>query len=135
MDNPDRSHAGAGKIIAILRKTTQAVRYVPFVYLLLYTLLSLTECFIPEKALCVFDTVLYASPVVTAGLLFFSRLLSMCKWHRLACLLPSSSQVTSFVDSHIFTFTQNEVMLINISIGIACVALLILIYRKVFVHA
>ena len=135
MDSQDQSRASVSRLVAILRKTTQVVRYAPFVYLLVYTFLTLTEWFIPEGVLCLFDSFLYASPVITAGMLFFSRLLSMCKWHRLACLLPTSSQATNFVDSYFFTFTQEELVLINTLIGVVCIAMLILIHKRVFSHA
>lgn len=119
MDSRDRSQDAAGRIIGILRKVTRLVQLAPFFYLALYSFYMLAGSFAPEEFVCFGDGIIFSSPLVTTALLVLSRLLKLCRWHKAACLIPSASQMEGIVDSYFFTFTQNEILIINILIGVS----------------
>lgn len=119
-------------VIGVLRKVTRIMQLAPFVYLLIYCAILLSESFLPSFVLDWIDVTLFASPAMTAGTLFFSRLLKLCQWHKTACLIPASSQVANFIDGYVITFTQQEVAIINGTILVASVLFLLLSYRHFF---
>ena len=90
--------------------------------------------FASDEILGLADGILFASPVTTFGMLAASRLLKLCRWHKAACLIPSSSQVEGYIDSYVMTFTHEEVILINIVIGTVAIVFLFLAIRH-FVNA
>lgn len=113
MDNPDPRHDAVKSVFAILRRATRLVQLAPFAYLCFYAAYLLTGTFVEDSALSIADGIMLLSPVTTIGLLVASRLFKLCTWHKVACLLPTSSQVEGFIDSFVFQFTQQEVSLIN----------------------
>lgn len=133
MDNPDPRSA-VSAVVAILRKLTRIVQLIPFVYLFAYGVYMVASVFASDEIMGLADGILFASPVTTFGMLAASRLLNLCRWHKAACLIPSSSQVEGYIDSYVMTFTQEEVILINIAIGTVAIVFLSLAIRH-FVHA
>lgn len=131
MDSPDLQGA-VSSVIRILRKATRLVQIAPFAYLLFYAAYLLLGAFASEEILCFADSLFTLSPVATGGMLVASRLFKLCRWHKCACLLPCSSQVEGYIDSFVFTFTQEEILAINIIIGVATLAFLALAYRHFF---
>ena len=113
MDNPDPRHDAVKSVFSILRRATRLVQLAPFAYLCFYAAYLLTESFIGEQYVLAADYILAASPLATVGMLVASRLFKLCTWHKVACLLPTSSQVEGFIDNFVFQFTQQEVSLIN----------------------
>jgi len=132
MDNPDQRGA-VGNALKILRKATRIVQLAPFAYLVFYVAYMLFGWAVSEEALCIADSLMTVSPVTAGGLLIGSRLFRLCRWHRIACLLPFSSQVEGYIDSYIITFTQGEILLINTTIGIASLVFIILAVKH-FTH-
>ena len=128
MDSPDPSGA-VSSVISILRKATRIVQLAPFAYLVFYAAYMLLGWFASEEALCVADSLMTVSPVTAGGLLAGSRLFKLCRWHKIATLLPMTSQVEGYIDSYVVTFTQEEVLAINICIGLAALVFLILAVR------
>ena len=118
MDNPD-PHGAVSSVIRILRRTTRIVQLAPFAYLVFYAVYLLAGSFISEEMLCLTDSVMTVSPITTIGMLVASRMYKLCRWHKAACLLPTTSQVEGYIDSFVFTFTQEEIIIINVSLGIA----------------
>lgn len=112
MDNPDQRNA-VKAVFSILRKATRIVQLAPFAYLVFYAAYLLSSAFVDDTALGFADTMFLVSPITTIGLLVASRLFKLCTWHKVACLLPTSSQVEGFIDNFVFQFTQQEVSLIN----------------------
>lgn len=131
MDSQDRRAAVVSRVLAKYRKVVRVVRLMPFIYLLLYVFVAIPFNFISEDLVCVADCSLFLSPFVSAFALLLSGALGMCRWHKAACLLPYSSRVVSFIDRHFFTFTQVELILINIAVAI-CVVLFILFSLRHF---
>ena len=128
MEAPGPSDA-ASRVIGILRRLTRVVQLIPFIYLLLYAAVMLLGGFASEETLCIADSVLVMSPIATGGMMAASKMLKLCRWHKIACLIPTTSQVEGFVDSFVFTFTQEEILLINVSIGIIAIVFFILAFR------
>ena len=133
MEAPDPSGA-VSSIVRILRKATRIVQLAPFAYLVFYVAYMLFGYFASEEALCVADSMLTISPATTGMMLAGSRLFKLCRWHKAACLLPMTSQVEGYVDSFIITFTQEEIICINISIGIIALVFLVFAYRHSFAN-
>ena len=133
MDNPDPRSA-VSAVVAILRKATRFFQIIPFVYLFLYGLYMVAGAYASDEILCLADSILFASPVATVAMLAASKVFKLCRWHKAACLIPSSSQVEGYIDSFVFTFTQDEIFFINLAIGILSIVFLSLAIRH-FVHA
>ena len=131
MDNPDPSGA-VSSVIRILRKATRIVQLAPFAYLLMYAIYMLFGVFASEELLCLADSVLTISPPVTGLFLLSSRLFKLCAWHRIACLLPCTSQIEGFVDSYVITFTQTEIFAINTALGAAALLFIVLAIKHFF---
>ena len=132
MDSQDPSCA-ASSVIRILRKATRFVQLAPFAYLFVYAVYMLASPFASEKILCLADSFLTVSPIITAILLSASRLFRLCAWHKAACLIPQSSLVENYIDTYIITFTQEEIILINSALGIIAIVFVIVISRR-FIH-
>ena len=128
MEAPDPSGA-VSSVIRILRKATRIVQLAPFAYLVFYVVYMLFGWFASEETLCLADSVMTLTPVATSSLLVASYLFKLCRWHRIACVLPFSSHVEGYIDSYVITFTQEEIIAINVTIGLVALTFLILAIR------
>lgn len=131
MGNQDQRSA-VSAVIGILRRLTRLVQLVPFVYLILYASYLLISWFLPDSILGLLDSIIFVSPATSGGLLVLSRRLKLCKWHKAAVMIPFSSQVESYIDSFVFTFSELEIIVINAVIGIAVIIFLILANKHFF---
>lgn len=131
MDSQDQ-RAAVLKLTAILRKVTRVIQFLPFIYLVLFSLSSFLEAFVSDECLFLRDSVLAVSPLVNVGFLFFSRVLELCKWHKTSCIIPLSSHTADYVDNYLFQFTQNEVIMLNVVFGLISTLFLILAYKHFF---
>jgi len=129
MESRDRRNA-VESIIGILRRTTRLVQLAPFVYLAFYASYLILCDIVPDSLLGASDLVLYVSPATSGGLLFLSLLLKLCKFHKIACLIPFSSQIESLVDCYLFTFTEAEIVLINLLLGISSLLYLAFVHKR-----
>ena len=129
MESQDQRAAVVSKVLGKYRKVVRIMRFVPFLYLFIFAVVSLTSNILPERLSCVIDCSLFVSPVVSAGTILLSGVLGMCRWHKVACLLPYSSRIVTFIDTNFFTFTQNEITMINFTIGIVLMAFIVLAFN------
>lgn len=129
MASQDPSRADLSRILRKYRKVVRIMRLVPFLYLCLFAIVGLTSYILPERLSCVIDCTMFVSPVVSAGTILLSGVLGMCRWHKVACLLPYSSRIVTFIDTNFFTFTQNEITMINLAIGIVLMAFIVLAFN------
>lgn len=134
MDSQDQKAAVVSKVLRKYRKVVRIMRLVPFMYLCLFAVVSLTSNILPERLSCIIDCTMFVSPVVSAGTILLSGVLGMCRWHKVACILPYSSRLVSFVDTNFVTFTQNELVAINCIIGIAMVSFIALAFKHFFLQ-
>ena len=132
MDSPDRQRDAASRIIGILRRVTRVAQLAPFVYLTFYSVYLIIGCFSSDALVSLADGVMFSSPLVTTGMLVLSRMLKLCKWHRTAILIPFSSQIEAYVDSFVFTFTENEIVLINVALGVSAFVFLLMANKHFF---
>lgn len=114
-----------------MRNATLAVQIIPFAYTLIYIFVLFSYGHISEEAASALDTLFYISPIQIVGLLILSKILHLCKWHRMACVLPLFPQIVSFIDYYIIALTEIEAYVTNI-ITIVMSALLLVSAYKVF---
>lgn len=84
-----------------------------------------------EESIAVFDTLFYISPLVILAFLVFSKILHLCKWHRMACALPLFPQIVSFFDYYLVALTEIEAHITN-ALTITMSLLLLYSAYKVF---
>ena len=130
MDNQDPRNA-ISSLVSVLRKATRIVQMIPFAYLVLYAIYLLFNITASDVIVGWFDSLFTVTPVATVCLLFASRLFKLCSWHKVACIIPTSSDVGTFIDSNIFQFTQSEMVLLHI-VTIAATVLFLLLAHKHF---
>jgi len=111
---------------------TRIVQMIPFAYLVLYAIYLVMNITASDMVVGWLDSFLTVTPVATASLLFASRLLKLCRWHKIACIIPTSSDIGTFVDSNIFQFTQTEMVVLHIVAIAATVGFLLLANRHFF---
>lgn len=132
MDSQDQKRDAVSKLILIYRKTTRLVKLLPFVYLVIFSLYLVLSLFCSERVVCFIESLALVSPSATAVLLLISKIFSLCRWHRIACIIPMLSQAEGVIDNYIVTFTQVEVIAMN-SITVAmCSLFLVQAYKHFF---
>lgn len=117
-----------------MRNATLAVQIIPFVYSFIYILILLSYGDVSEDTAVVLDTLFYISPLQIVGFLILSRVLRLCKWHRMACLLPIFPQAISFVDYYIIELTEVEGYLTNMTTVVMSALLLFSAYKVFFAN-
>lgn len=117
-----------------MRNATLAVQIIPFAYTLIYIFVLFSYGHISEEAASSLDTLFYISPIQIVGLLILSKVLHLCKWHRMACVLPLFPQVVSFIDYYIIALTEIEAYVTNIITIIMSVLLLVSAYKVFFAN-
>lgn len=103
----------------------------PFAYLLVFALSSITNMACGDGFASLMDVLLYYSPAVSAALLILSSILRLCAWHKIASIIPSSSIVVGVADN-IVVFTQGEIAIINVTIGLLSILFIFMAKRAVF---
>lgn len=88
--------------------------------------------FAPDDTVRIFDSLFYVSPVTVAAFLILSNLLHLCKWHKMACVLPILPQVVSFVDYYIIELSQQAAELNILVTGSMAVLLILTAYKTFF---
>lgn len=132
MENQDQRAGAVNSLVKILRKITRIVQIAPFAYLLLLGVCLLCESLLPDWAMRLSVNLLNAPVYTIVGLLFVGRWLKLCSWFRAACLLPFTTKVEGYVDSFVYTFTQNEVIIFNAVLGITFIVFIYLSFRHFF---
>ena len=132
MDSPDQRAGAVSSLVGVLRKVTRIVQVAPFAYLVLLGVYLLTESILPRWALGLLDNIVDAPVYTTVCMLVFGRMLKLCAWFRTACLLPFTAKAECYVDSFVYTFTQNEVAIVNAATGILFIAFVIVTIRHFF---
>lgn len=118
-------------LIEKLRSITLAVQVVPFAFSALYIITMFLYLFMPENVCGVLDTLFYVSPTTALGMLIFSRILKLCRWHKLACCLPVAPQIMVFIDFHIAELSRFGAVL-SISLSVLMAILLLIAAYNVF---
>ena len=110
----NKDHQGVlNKVLDVLRGITAAVKVTPFVYSGLFVIILFLYNVCGENVQDLLDRLFYISPIFVIIMLVYSRILEMCKWHRMACVIPLVPQVVDLLDSH-YELTQIEVYSCNV---------------------
>lgn len=118
-------------LIKKLRHITLATQLMPFIYGGFYILSLFLYTVGTEETARLCDTLFYVSPIVVIEFLVLSRLLRLCKWHRIACCVPLIPQVMSAIDYYIIELSEIIVQ-VDIFIYMSSIILLLIAAYKVF---
>lgn len=118
-------------LIEKLRSITLTIQVMPFAFSALYIMSMFLYLTASDSVCCVLDTLFYVSPTTVAGMLICSRVLKLCKWHKMACSLPLLPQVTVFIDYHIVELSRFGAYL-SVSLSIVMAVLLLIAAYNVF---
>ena len=105
-----------------------AVQVFPFIYTALFLFLFVAYSFSRGVVLDVIDHLTFVSPIVVVAHLAYSRMLKLCKWHRIACALPLFPQSIDLLDSLVH-FGETEWIISFITILLTFILFLIAIYK------
>ena len=137
--DPDRKEQAAqesqgrlGRLIVTLRRITLAVKVIPFLYTGLFLILYGAYSLLPDPALDVINHLCFVSIAVVIAHLVYSRMLRMCKWHRMACALPLFPQAVDLFDNYIYEFYKYEYIIIVATIIVTMLLFLFCIYKVFF---
>ena len=133
MDNKEKG-VDFKKYIIILKKATRTVQLIPFAYTVFYIAVLISYSFASEPVLKALDTIFFVSPLCMSGMLILSKVLHLCNWHRMACILPLIPQVFSFIDYYIINLTEIEAASVNWIIIAMSILLLISAYKVFFAN-
>lgn len=120
-------------IVRILRKITALVKWFPFVYSLMFIATMCAYYWISEEVANSLDTILYTSPLFMLFILLLSRILKLCKWHRLQCCLPLYPIILVGVDKWICHIGRATTGFLIASVIALCILSLInayFVFRK-----
>lgn len=131
MANQEYDTGKIKRLIIVLKRITLSVQIVPFVFTALYIIDFAAYSWLTESAQALCDTLFYISPLVIAAHLVYSRILNLCRWHRMACVLPLFPQIVSFIDYYIIELSEIE-SLVTDSITLVMTILLLISAYKVF---
>jgi hypothetical protein len=134
MGNQESEAGKIRRLIETLRAITLSVQIVPFIFASFYILDFAFYSTMSESLQQVCDTLFYISPIVIIAHLAYSRLLHLCKWHRMACVLPLFPQLVSFIDYYIIALTEIEAYVTNIITIVMSVLLLVSAYKVFFAN-
>lgn len=118
MDSLDLRVA-VSNLVTVLRKITKIVKALPFIYLGFYAAYIALDLVSSDLLVSILDYFITVTPAVSAVLLVISKALNLCKWHKIACVIPFSSDISTFIDSTILQFTQNEIVIMDLILLIA----------------
>lgn len=119
------------RLIIVLKRITLSVQIAPFVFAALYIIDFAAYSWLTESSQALCDTLFYISPIVIAANLIYSRILNLCRWHRMACVLPLFPQMVSFIDYYIIELSEIE-SLVTDSLTLMMTILLLISAYKVF---
>ena len=131
MDNQDESDERIKRLILMLRDITLAVQIAPFVISLLYILGITAQLLFSGDTSWLFSIILYTPPPIILIMLIFSRMLHLCKWHRLACALPLVPFCFTMIDAYLIELSDIAVWILN-GLAIAMIIMLLMAAYNVF---
>lgn len=109
-----------------------AVQVFPFIYTVLFVFLFTAYSLGEGLLLDIIDYAVFVSPIVVLAHLAYSKLLKMCRWHRVACALPLIPQAVDLFDTYVYHIDHNAWIVVTITIIITMILFLICIYKVFF---
>ena len=124
---------GNKRLVEILRYiTTSAVQLFPFVFTSIYIICIAVSPLLSENSKHILDLMFYVSPIIVFSHLVYSRILKLCKWHRMACLIPTFPLIVSLFDYYIVSLSSLGAYLTNGLIATMSTLLIICAYKVFF---
>jgi len=123
---------GRSQLVEILRRITMAVQVFPFVYTVLFIFLFTAYSLSSGVVLDLIDYAVFVSPIVVVAHLVYSKMLKLCKWHRIACALPLIPQAVDQLDVYVFHFGHNAFVIVACTIVVTMSLFLYCIYKVFF---
>lgn len=120
-------------IVQILRRTTELVKWFPFIYTAIFIVTMCSYYWISEDVANTLDTILYTSPLFMLFTLILSRILKLCKWHRVQCCLPLYPIILVAIDTYILHISRLTTGFLIASVIALCILSLInayFVFRK-----
>lgn len=127
-----RMQSERNRLIEILRRITMAVQVFPFVYTVLFLFLFGAYSVSEGIVLDIIDYVSFVSPIVIVAHIAYSKMLKLCRWHRIACSLPLIPQAADLFDNYVYHFGHNAFVVVSITIMITIALFLVSIYKVFF---
>ena len=109
-----------------------AVQVFPFVYTVLFIFLFTAYSLSSGVVLDLIDYAVFVSPIVVVAHLVYSKMLKLCKWHRIACALPLIPQAVDQLDVYVFHFGHNAFVIVACTIVVTMSLFLYCIYKVFF---
>ena len=129
---PKSEVAEKSRLVLILRRITLAVQIFPFIYTALFIFLFTAYSFSSGVVLDIIDYLVFVSPIVVVAHLIYSKMLMMCKWHRIACALPLIPQAVDQFDLYVFHFGHEAFVVVSVTIVVTMLLFLFCIYKVFF---
>ena len=93
------------------------IQVFPFVYAAMFIFLYGSYSFVENELVrFIIDYTFFLSPIVILAHYIYSRILRMCVWHRVACLLPIVTQVADLLDTFVACISRNGMVITVITI-------------------
>ena len=129
----ESEHPGGNRrLVLLLRRITLAVQVFPFIYSVMFVFLFTAYSFCNGIWLDIIDYAVFVSPIVVVAHLIYSRMLMMCRWHRIACALPLIPQAVDQFDVYVYHFEHNAWVVVASTIIVTMILFLIAIYKVFF---
>ena len=119
------------RLVMILRRITMAVQVIPFVYTGLFVILF-SSYFLFGKMIAITNYLFFISPVVVLAHLVYSRMLMLCKWHRMACALPLIPQSVDLFDTYVYQLGNEAFVVAVVTIFVTMIGFAFCIYKVFF---
>lgn len=91
------------RLVSILRAVTTAVQFAPFIFVGFLIISVLFYLFVNDDVPAFMDLMFYISPIVAVYNLILSRILKLCKWHRLECRLPLIPIIPVLINNYVYS--------------------------------
>lgn len=93
-------------LLAVIRKTTKAIKIFPFVYILILLIILPLMSYMDIDTATFISGCIFESPLLIAFLILLSYSVKLCKWHRIQCALPLVPQIADFIDTYIYEYGE-----------------------------
>lgn len=121
------------KIVNIFSRTVKTVKVIPYLFLVIYCIYLGLYCIDNKTLISILDFLYGMSAGSCMFMLFLSKELGFCIWHKIACVLPLSSVIVAAIDAFIFYLSFEEMVFINISTLVIAVCYLIWSFFHFFI--
>lgn len=109
-----------------------AVQVFPFIYTALFIFLFAAYSVTEGVWLDIIDYTVFVSPAVVVAHLIYSRMLKMCRWHRVACAIPLLPQAVDQFDLYIRELGEYSWIVVAATIQVTMTLFLVAIYKVFF---